>query len=337
MKKVPLMLLALATLPILNTPLFAHDGQHYRIDQTFKVGGTGHWDYLAVYKNSLYVSHGDRVNILNKDTGNSTGTIDGTIGVHGIAFVPQLNKGYISDGQADNITVFDLSTHKTLSHIATGKDPDAIMYDVFSKKIMVCNGHSNSLSVIDPVTEKTIAIIQVGGKPETAVSDGNGKVYVNIEDKSEVVEITLSENKVTHHWPLKPASEPSGLAFEKNTQRLFVGCDKMLAVMSATNGKIIATLPIGAGCDGVVFDAKSKNIFASNGDGTLTVIKEITKDNFKVEEQLTTEKGARTIALDEATQTLYLPTADFGDPTIKNKRKSVLPGTFRILVVKPSR
>ncbi|MGF7230526.1 YncE family protein [Arachidicoccus sp.] len=314
----------------------AQTNKKYFVAKTLKIGGDGGWDYLAVHQNNLYVSHSKLVNIINKKTGALVGVINGTIGVHGFAFVPALNKGFISEGRADSVIVFDLSTYKILARIATGKNPDAIMYDDFSKKIIVCDGHSNSLSIIDPVTEKVVATIALAGKPETAVADGTGKVYVNIEDKSLITEIDLARGRILNEWPLSPGEGPSGLAFDKETKRLFAGCDnQLLVVMNANNGKIITTLPIGRGCDGVAFDDASKQVFSSNGEGTLTVIKEMNKDNFVVQQNLLTKKGARTIALDTHTHTLYLPTANFEKNEVAHKRPVTIPGSFEVLVVKP--
>lgn len=335
MKKILYSLLVIAIVVTSISALSAQNNKHYKVEKILKIGGMGRWDYLAVHKNYLYISHGNQVNVVNKNNGAPISIISGTTGVHGIAFVPELNKGFISDGRIDSVTVFDLSTNKVLSKIATGKDPDAIMYDDYSKKIITCDGHSNGLSVIDPITEKVVATIDLGGKPETAVSDNAGKLYVNIENKSQIAEVDLKTNQVLNHWSLSPAESPSGLAFDTKTERLFAGCDNnLLVVMDATNGKIVTTLPIGSGCDGVAFDAKSKHIFSSNGeDGNITIIKEKSKDNFVVEQNLITKKGARTIALDEETHKIYLPTADFETNKTVGKRPTLIPDTFQVLVV----
>ncbi len=308
----------------------------FHIVKTFHIASGGGWDYLAVNNDKLYVSHGTQVNILNKNNGDSIGVIENTQGVHGIIFINSLNKGYISDGRTNNITVFDLKTNKTLVQIATGENPDAIMYDKFSKKIYTCNGRSQDLSVIDPAANKVIKTIALGGKPETAVSDEAGKLYINIEDKSEIAEVNTNTFKVEKRWSIAPGEGPSGLAYDKNTKRLFAGCDKLLMVSDASAGKVIAKVPIGDGCDGVVFDEATKNIFSSNGDGTLTVIHENGANNFKVLENAATKRGARTIALDEQTHKLYLSTAEF-EPVAANagkgERPKMIPGTFQVLVV----
>lgn len=316
-------------------PAFSQNN-HYRISKTFHIASSGGWDYLAINGNKLYVSHGGQVNILDKNTGDSLGVIENTTGVHGIAFVPELNKGYTSNGRLNNVTVFDLKTDKVLGQIATGQNPDAIMYDNFSKKIITCNGRSNDLTFIDPVKGEVTNTISVGGKPETAVSNNAGKIFVNIEDKNEIVAINLTTKKVESRWTLAPAEGPTGLAIDTKTHRLFAGCDKLLAIVNTANGKLTAKVPIGDGCDGVAFDPESKDIFTSNGDGTMTVIHENGENDFKVLETVKTKPRARTIALDESTHKLYLPTAEFEPPAInagKNERPKMVPATFQVLVI----
>lgn len=308
----------------------------YKVSKIFHIASSGGWDYLAVNGEKLYVSHGGQVNILDKSNGDSLGVIENTTGVHGIAFVPALNKGYTSNGRLNNVTIFDLKTGQVLGQISTGQNPDAIMYDTYSKRIITCNGRSNDLTVIDPLTGEVLTTVAVGGKPETAVSDDAGKLFVNIEDKNEIVEIDAKAFKVERRWSLAPAEGPTGLAIDKKTKRLFAGCEKLLAVMNATNGKIVTTVPIGDGCDGVAFDEASKTIYTSNGEGTLTVISENAPDDFKVVENVTTKPRARTIALDTQTHKLYLPTAEF-EPlaagAAKTERPKMIPGTFQVLVV----
>ena len=309
--------------------------QHtFKVVKTFHIMSPGGWDYIAVHNGKLYVSHGTQVNILDENTGDSLGFIPNTTGVHGIAFDDALNKGYTSNGRLNNVTVFDLKTNQVLSQIATGQNPDAILYEPFSKKIITCNGRSNDLSVIDPSTGTVVATIGVGGKPETAVSDQAGKLYVNIEDKSEIAVVNTKNFTVENHWSLTPGEGPTGLAIDRATRRLFSGCDKLLVVMDADNGKIIDKLPIGDGCDGDAFDNQTKMIFTSNGEGTITAIEEKSANSFKVAGNFPTKRGARTIALDEKTHTIFLPTADF-DPINKqpNGRPMMIPGTFQVLVV----
>ena len=308
----------------------------YKLAKTFHVASNGGWDYIAVNPNSnkLYLSHGTQVNILDKATGDSLGIIPNTTGVHGIAFNESLGRGYTSNGRINTVTVFELKTDKIIEQIATGENPDAIMYDAFTKTVITCNGRSKDLTVIDAATNKVIATIAVGGKPETAVSDNAGKLFVNIEDKNEIVEVDIKAATVLHRWPIMPGESPTGLSIDTKTKRLFAGCEKQLVVIDATNGKIITTLPIGDGCDGTAFDPKAKLIFTSNGSGTITVIKEISANEFKVLENVVTKRGARTICIDETTHKLYLPTADFEAQAAGEKgRAKMIAGTFQVLVL----
>lgn len=318
--------------------LQAQNSKTFHILRTFHIMSGGGWDYIAVGpgNNRLYVSHGTQVNILDKTTGDSIGVIENTTGVHGIAFDKSQNKGFTSNGRLNNVTVFDLNTNKIITQIPTGQNPDAIMYEPFTKKIITCNGRSKNLSIIDPVENKLIDSVAVGGKPETAVSNGAGKLYINIEDKNEIVVVDLKTFTVEAHWPLAPAEEPTGLAFDKTTNRLFAGCgNKLLAIVDARNGKVIETLPIGVGCDGAGFDPGTKNIFTSNGEGTMSVFREKSADKFEAVATVATKRGARTITVDEQTHLIYLPTAEFEkpDPAAPNARPKMIPGTFQVLVV----
>ncbi|MEP7277444.1 MAG: YncE family protein [Bacteroidota bacterium] len=310
---------------------------NYRIAKTFHIASSGGWDYIAVGpgNNRLYVSHGSQVNVLNEKTGDSVGVISNTTGVHGIAFVPTLKKGYTSNGRLNNITVFDLNTNQVLGQIAAGQNPDAIMYEPYSRTIITCNGRSHDLTVINPETEKTIATIAVGGKPETAVSDGAGKIYVNIEDKNEIVVINIKNNTVENHWSIAPAEGPTGLAIDPVTRKLFAGCDKLLVVVDMASGKVVDKLPIADGCDGVAFDGRLKNIFASCGEGILTIIHEDAMGKCTVIQNLPTKKTARTLTVNEALHTIYLPAADMGTPAAGERRAPMIPGTFQVLVVQP--
>lgn len=314
----------------------AQKNHEYKIVKIYHVASTGWWDYIAVNDGKIYLSHGNQVNILNEATGDSAGIIPNTEGVHGIAFDNSLKKGFTSNGRANNVTVFNLKTNAVLGQIATGQNPDAIMYEPYSKTIITCNGRSKNLSVIDPKTEKVIATIDLGGKPETAVSDEAGNVFVNIEDKNEIAKVNLKTRMVEHYWPLNGGEGPTGLVYDKNSKRLFAGCDnKLLVIMNATNGKVIDKLPIGEGCDGVAFDLKNKIVFSANGgSATITAIKENGADKFSVLGNYPTKRGARTITIDEKNKTLFLPTADFD---MKNKqangRPKMIPGSFQVIVV----
>jgi DNA-binding beta-propeller fold protein YncE len=314
----------------------AQQAQTYQITKTFHIKSDGGYDYTTVDSvfDRLYLSHGSQVNILNKASGDSIGVIKTEKDVHGIALVHALGKGYISNGSLNEVLVFDLNTNKVLAHVPTGKFADGIFYDSYSNKVISCNGMSKNMTVIDPTTDKAVATIQLTGWPETAVSDGIGKIYVNNAEKSEIDVIDAATFKVINQWPLAPGKGPSGLAIDRNSMRLFAGCEnKLLVVMNAQNGKIVTTLPIGGECDAVGFDIKRKTIYSSNGEGTLTIIRELSGDQFTVAQNLATKKGARTIAVDQLTHMLYLPFGEFGPKKPGAFRPSVLPGTFQVLVV----
>jgi YVTN family beta-propeller protein len=307
----------------------------FKLTTVFHIASSGGWDYIASGpdNNRLYISHGTQVNILNETTGDSIGVIPNTTGVHGIAFVPSLGKGYTSNGRLNTVTVFDLKSNQVLSQIPAGTNPDAIMYDDFSKMIITCNGRSNDLSLIDPVSEKVVATIPVGGKPETAVSDKKGKIFVNIEDKNEIIAIDITLHTVLSRWPLAPSEGPTGLAIDLKNNRLFSGCDKTLVVMDAGSGKIVQRVTIGNGCDGVEFDPELGYAFASCGEGVLSIVNE-NSGVYKLLENVPTKASARTIALNKKTHTIYLPAGEFGKATTQGSRPPLVPGTFQILVVK---
>lgn len=339
MKKIilPICLLLVA----FTTQVSAQSG--YQIVKTFHINSMGGWDYPAVDANSnkLYLSHGSQVNILDKITGDSIGIINNTNGVHGVAFVPSLGMGYTSNGKTNNVTVFDLKTGATVTQIEVGKNPDWIMYDPFSNKIVTSNHSGGDLSIIDVNTNQVVATIAVGGtKLETVVSDEAGKLFVNLEDKNQIAEVDIAKAAVTNIWDLTPSESPTGLAIDIKTKRLFSTCDKTLVVMDATNGKIVANVPIGEGCDGAAFDPASKLIFTSNGSGTVSVVKEVSANVFKLVETITTKKGARTISLDPKTHMVYLPTADY-EPlpadAPKGTRAKMIPGSFQVLILSPSK
>ena len=332
-------IVAIAAFALFAIPCQAkHSGM--KILNRFPVSGLpGGWDYIAVCPTEpeVYVSHGSQVNILNKNTGDSVGVIPNTTGVHGIAFAPEFGKGYTSNGRLNTVTVFELKTHAVTAQIATGENPDAIFYDPFTKTVITCNERSKDMTVINAATGEVMKTIALGGKPETAVSDLAGNIYVNIEDKSEIVCVDAKKWEVKSHYAIGTGKEPSGLAIDVKTHRLFAGCDnELLIVLDASTGKVVKELPIGEGCDGVAFDPGNKHVYSSNGSGTLTVIEEENANDFKVLENVTTQKSARTLAVDEATHKLYLPAAEFQPqaPEDKGKKRPMMaPGTFRVLVV----
>ncbi len=304
----------------------------YHLTKTYKIASPGGWDYIAVAHNKIYVSHGTQLNILDEKTGDSVGVIPNTTGIHGVAFCEPEGKGYTSNGRLNTITVFNIKSNEVLKQIPVGQNPDAIMYEPFSKMIITCNGRSQDLSIVDPLNDRVVATIPVGGKPETAVSDLMGKVYVNIEDKNKIAVVDIKNRKVENSWPINPGEGPTGLAIDIKTKRLFAGCDKQLIVVDATNGNIVDKLPIADGCDGVAFDKQLGYIFASCGEGKLTIIHEASGNNFKVVDNVDTKRSARTIALDGQTHDVFLPAADLEKPN-GNERPKMIPGTFQVLVV----
>lgn len=286
----------------------------YHVEKTMPVPGGTKWDYIALnpLNENLYVAHGTEVNIINRNSGAYTGTIENTEGVHGIAFAPEFKKGFTSNGKSNSVTVFDINTNRILGQIKVGEKPDAIMYDPYSKKVIVCEGISDDIAIIDPATDQVIKRVEVEGKPETAVSDEAGKIYVNIEDKNKIDVVDLKTNEMVKKVKLGKGIAPTGLAIDLKTNRLFAGCEGRLVVVDIAKGKVISDLPIGEGCDGVAFDAGQNYIFSSNGSGTLTVIKENGPDNFSVVENVPTRKSARTLAVDGKTHKVYLPAAENG-------------------------
>ncbi len=308
----------------------------YSVQKTFHIASNGGWDYITADPNSnrLYVSHGTQVNILDKKTGDSLGVIPGTTGVHGIAIGPV--NGYTSNGRINTVTVFDLKTGNIVTQVmGTGANPDAIFYEDYSKKVITCNGRSHNLSIIDPATNTVVDSVDVGGKPETAVSDGEGHVFVNVEDKAQIVCVDTKTWKLTHTWSIAPGESPSGLAIDRKTHRLFAGCDnKMMIVLDCEKGTVVAQVPIGDGCDGTGFDPGLKRAYSTNGqDGTLTVVQEKDASTFTVLANVPTKKGARTIAVDPSTHKIYSPTADFGEPVAGQRRPPMVPGSFQVLMV----
>jgi YVTN family beta-propeller protein len=315
----------------------------YKLVKTIHVGGNGGWDYLGADSQNrrLYVSHGTEVDVINLDTDAVMGKIPNTNGVHGIAVADDLNRGFISDGRDNQVTIFDIRTLATLSTVKTGTNPDAIVYDPYTQRVFAFNGRSHDLTAIDAANGSVVRTVPLGGKPEFAVSDGRGSVYDNLEDKSELIRIDPKTLEIRNRWPLAPCEAPSGLAIDNTNRRLFVVCDNaMMVVVDADNGKILTNLPTGAGTDAAGFDPGRKLAFASNGaDGTLTVIREQSPNQFAFIENVLTKRGARTMAIDYKTHRIYLSDADFGPPPAgepgTNRRPRVLPDTFELLVVAP--
>jgi YVTN family beta-propeller protein len=315
--------------------------QEYKVLKKAKLGGEGGWDYLSVDADArrVYLSRGTHVMVADADTLAVVGDIPDTAGVHGIAIAADLGKGFTSNGRANTITIFDLKTLKPTGEAKAGQNPDAILYDAFSQRVFAFNGRSGDVSVVDAKTGTVAGTIPVGGKLEFGQADGKGKVFVNVEDKNEIVAIDSKEMKVLAHWPIADCDEPSGLAIDRAHRRLFAVCgNKKMAVVDADKGKLVATLPIGQGTDGAGFDDKAQCAFSSNGgDGTLTVVHEVSPDKFEVLQTLQTARGARTMAVDSKTHNVLTVTAEFGAPPAPTTeqprpRPPMLPGSFQILV-----
>jgi len=318
----------------------------YSIINKISLPGESGWDYLSIEPSSgrLFVSRGTMVQVVGVKDGKLIGTIPNTPGVHGIALAEDLGKGFISDGADSSVTVIDLKTLNTMSKIGvTGRNPDAILYDPYTQRVFTCNGRTSNSTVIDAKTNEVVGTISLSGRPEFSVTDGQGRVYINIEDRSEIDEIDPKEMKVLNVWPISPGESPSGLAIDSKNRVLFSVChNKMMAVVNAETGKVITTLPIDERVDGAAFDPGLMRAFSSNGVGNLTVVQEVNPDSFVVVQSLETQVGARTVALDSTTHHLYLPTADFNPPpaaTPENPRPrpTIKPGSFVIVEVAESK
>ena len=333
MKKT-IFVISLTVLMISGSSLYAQS--NYKVVNKIHVPGDGGWDYLSVdeVNGRIFVSHSTIVQAIDIKTGQLVGTIPDTKGIHGIAIANDLNKGFTSNGRDSSVTVFNLKTLEVIKKIkVSGQNPDAILYDSFTKRIFTGNGRSASFSVLDAVNDKEIGVIPLEGKPEAIVTDGKGKIFVNIEDKNLINVVDAGTMKVINHWPINPGEEPSGLALDNQTHLLFSVCsNKLMVVVDAITGKVITTLPIGAGCDGAAFDPMYKRAYSSNGDGTMTVVQEGSGNSFNVLENVTTQPGARTITLDKTSHHIYMTTAEYESaPSEGNRRPPIKPGSFVIL------
>ncbi len=282
----------------------------YKISGLINIGGKGWWDYMAVDApmHRLYVSHGDRVHVIDLKTNEVIGEIKNLNGVHGIAFADKYNKGFISNGHSDSVTVFDLKTLKTIENVAvTGKDPDAIVYDPYTQRVFTFNGRSSNSTAIDAKTDKVVGTITLDGGPEFAASNGRGLMYVNLEDESKIEEFNPKTLKKVTTWSIAPGEHPSGLAIDAKNNILFSGChNNMMMIVNAKTGKVITHVPIGGHVDACRFDPETGLAFSSNGEGNLTVAKEVSPTEFKEVDNIPTQKGLRTMALDPVTHNIYL-------------------------------
>lgn len=310
----------------------------YAVRSNFQLGGPGRWDLLAVdsARGHVFISRSDHVDVVDAKTGARVGSIAGTDGVHGIAVAPKLGRGFATNGRANSLTEFDLERLERVRDIPlSGASPDAIVFEPRSGRLIVFNAKSNNASVVDPKSGAELGTIGFDGNPELAVDDGAGRVYVNIEDKAQLVAIDAGAAKVVATWALDGCEEPTGLAIDAKHARLFSACqNRRMIVTDAKSGRQVAQLPIGEGPDGAAFDPATRDAFSAEGkSGTLTIVHEDDAGHFRVAQTLATQPGARTIALDPATHRLYLPTARFGPPTEPGKRPEMLPDSFVLLVV----
>jgi DNA-binding beta-propeller fold protein YncE len=331
------LLLALSSHPVL--------AESYKVAGSIPIGGTGHWDYLLADSDNrrLYVSHNAEVVVVDLDSQEILGKIAVGGFSHGIAIAPDVNLGFITTGGSgtdprkypNEVASFDLKTLKIKERIKVGDDPDAIVYDLPSGRVFAFNGDISQATVINAKSGKVEKIIALGGKPEFSVSDGKGSVYVNLEDKSEIAQIDTGSLTVKAHWPLAPCEEPAGLAMDRENRRLFSTCgNKTMVVVDADTGKVIANLPIGVHPDGALYDPGTKQAFSSNIDATLTVVRQEGKDKYSVVDSVQTEPGARTMAMDLKTHTIYLSSAKFGPKPEGSRFPSVVPETFKVLILK---
>jgi hypothetical protein len=311
----------------------------YHVTRDFKLGGDGRWDYIVLDTagHRLFIARQTRVMVVDPESGKLLGEIPGLDGAHGTALVYGVGRGFSTSGRDSTVTMFDLHSLRVLARIKADADADAVLYDPASRRVFTFNGDPGTSTVIDPRSGKVVGSIALGGKPEFGVSNGSGKVYVNIEDKAEIAEIDPLAMRVTRRWPLAGCESPTGLAIDRAHQLLFSGChSKVMAISDARAGRSIAQLPIGAGVDGCAFDPGSGLAFASNGEGSITIIHEDSPTTFHVVSNVTTRRGARTMTLDERTHRLFTVTADFGETAAPSEsdphpRPSLVPGSFSLL------
>ena len=324
--------------------LFAQSSGGYHVVQTYELGGDGAWDYVVPQpsQHRVFVARTNRVMVIDEDTGKLLGEVTGINGAHGTAIAESSGHGFATSGNDQSVVMFDAKTFKELARIPAAEDADAIIYDPVSNRVFTFNGDAHSSTVIDPAAGKRITNLDLGGKPEYGVTAGDGKVYANLTDISEVVEIDAKTATVSRRWPTAPCKQPVSMAIDTAHHRLFSGCRSgVLAVSDYQSGKTITTLPIGMGVDGAGYDAASGNVFATNADGTMTVIHQDSPDSYKVIENVTTPTGSRNMGLDPTTHRICVAAATFavpaapadGAPRGRGGRPTVVPGTFKLLVI----
>ena len=334
MKKITFQLFLTVIIILITFSSYAQQAAVYTFDKKITLPGNSGYDYLSIdtVNRHLFVSHGTSVSVVDLKTEKPIAIIDNMKGVHGIAVVNEVNKGFISDGRDNSVVVFDLSTFKVIKTIKLSSEkPDAIMFDPFSKKVLAFCGDSNDACIVDINSLTQTGTIDLGGAPEFAVSDGKGLVYNNLEDKNSLAVVDMSTMKVIHTYPLSPCGGPTGLALDKDDERLFTVCreNKGMSVVDINTGKVITTVPIGAGVDAVAYNAPSGLVICSNGDGTATIIKKQSSDQYSVVQTLATQPRAKTFAIDKSTGKLY-----FSAPQFEPGTRNVIPDTFAVLVYK---
>jgi outer membrane protein assembly factor BamB len=336
MSKVTVGLLSL----VLAGAALAAAPENYHLLKTIPVSGDGGWDYVYVdpAARRVYVSHATQVDVLDADSGEVKGKIADTAGVHGIAVAPGLGRGFTSNGRSNNVTIFDVQTLKPLGTVATGRNPDCIIYEPVTRRVFAFNGNGASATVIDAADGKVAGTIALEGKPEFAAADTRGHVFVNLEDKNEVLRLDARNLKVLDRWPIAPAKTPVSLAMDAHHNRLFVGCrSKMLVVMDADNGKVVATGPIGDRVDAGAYDPETKLVFNSCGDGTVSVFRQESPDTYSPAATIKTRPGSKTMSLDPKTHRLFLPAVEYraADAGKPKARPTPVPGSFAVLVFGP--
>jgi DNA-binding beta-propeller fold protein YncE len=318
--------------------------QSYEVTHTYNVGGEGGWDYVIpdAPNHRLFIGRSNRLMVVDMNSGRLLGEVTGINGAHGTALVPDIGRGFATSGNDSSILMFDAKTYKGLLKIPAAPDADAIIYDPSSKRVFSFNGDANSSTVVDPRRGTRVTNLPLGGKPEYGQSARDGKVYVNLVDSSQIVEIDTKDLKVTRRWSTAPCKNPVSMAIDTRRQRLFSGCRSgVMAVSDYKNGKVVATVPIGQGVDGAGYDPGRRDAYASNADGTLTIIHQDTPDKYHVVESVRTGERGRNMGLDPATHRIYIASAKFGpvpaDSTAANPRRRppMVPGTFSVIVVEP--
>jgi DNA-binding beta-propeller fold protein YncE len=309
----------------------------FKVTKRYSVPGNGDFDYIVFdsSSNRLYISHGTEVNVLDASSGNQLGKIEGTPGVHGIAIVPTLHRGFTTNGANSTVSVFDTNTLKTIKTFSVPKGPDFILYDPLMKRVLICHEDAAAITVIDPEKSAVVGTINLGGGPEAAVLNGKGIGFVNLEAQAMVARFDPQALVVREKWPIPGCKGPVPIAMDTSTARLFIGCrSRVLAVMNADNGKVITTLPIGDKVDAVVFDPDTKTIFASNGEGTVSVIRQKGPNEYELVGSIQTQKSAKTMAFDPRTKRLFLSAVEMeSGGRINTSQGKAKPGTFGVLVI----